>query len=214
MLVERVKGRDYHQSLVIPFTLLAIAPVFCISKSICIYITTLPVPLPHALHQLVHQYKSKTNRKRNNSRYTTFDNLSRMGLFQSILTLCPCSTPRKTVISPEVISHPYPLAPKYPGSHGPESRFRPNPLAHTNNNNPSGPYRQLESPTHSHAHSKTVSESTTSTAPQSPLSLGGTAMDGLGLGMRYGLGELRAPDRAYVLAERNSTVRSMGGDGE
>jgi hypothetical protein len=112
MLVERLKGRDYHQSLVIPFTLLAIAPVFCISKSICIYITTLPVPLPHALHQLVHQYKSKTNRKRNNSRYTTFDNLSRMGLFQSILTLCPCSTPRKTVISPEVISHPYPLAPK------------------------------------------------------------------------------------------------------
>jgi hypothetical protein len=36
------------------------------------------------------------------------------------------------------------------------------------------------------------------------------AFDGLGLGMRYGLGEIRAPDRAYVLAERNSTFTGTG----
>jgi hypothetical protein len=133
-----------------------------------------------------------------------------MGLFQSMLSLCPCSSPRKTVISPEVISHPYPLAPKYPRPTPTESRFRPHPLTNSNRS-ATGPYRQLESPTYSHAHSKTVSESTTSTAPQLPMTVtDGVAFDGLGLGMRYGLGEIRQPDRAYVLAERSSTYTGTG----
>ena len=39
---------------------------------------------------------------------------------------------------------------------------------------------------------------------------GGGAIDGLGLGMKYGLGELRMPDRAYVLSDRDTTMRSVG----
>jgi len=38
----------------------------------------------------------------------------------------------------------------------------------------------------------------------------GVAYDGLGLGMKYGLGEIRAPDRAYVLAEGNSAFTGTG----
>jgi len=38
----------------------------------------------------------------------------------------------------------------------------------------------------------------------------GGAIDGLGLGMKYGLGELRMPDRAYVLSDRDTTMRSVG----
>ena len=38
----------------------------------------------------------------------------------------------------------------------------------------------------------------------------GVAYDGLGLGMKYGLGEIRAPDRAYVLAERDSGFAGTG----
>jgi hypothetical protein len=41
----------------------------------------------------------------------------------------------------------------------------------------------------------------------------GMAFDGLGLGMRYGLGEIKAPDRAYVLAERNSAMVGTGTNG-
>jgi hypothetical protein len=135
-----------------------------------------------------------------------------MGLFHSVLSLCPCSTPRKVAISPEVISHPYPLAPKSKSRTTrptAESRFRPHPI-NPYNANWQGPYRQLESPSypHSHSHSKTVSDSTTSTTPQlgkpRPLSSDGRAIDGLGLGL--GNLNLRPPDRAYVLAERNLTV--------
>jgi len=38
----------------------------------------------------------------------------------------------------------------------------------------------------------------------------GVAFDGLGLGMKYGLGEIRQPDRAYVLAERSSAFTGTG----
>ena len=39
---------------------------------------------------------------------------------------------------------------------------------------------------------------------------GGGAIDGLGLGMKYGLGGLRMPDRAYVLSDRDAITRSVG----
>ena len=38
----------------------------------------------------------------------------------------------------------------------------------------------------------------------------GGAIDGLGLGMKYGLGGLRMPDRAYVLSDRDAITRSVG----
>lgn len=41
----------------------------------------------------------------------------------------------------------------------------------------------------------------------------GMAFDGLGLGMKYGLGEIRAPDRAYVLAERSTMMGTGTGTG-
>jgi len=139
-----------------------------------------------------------------------------MGLFHSVLSLCPCSTPRKAAISPEVISHPYPLAPQTRTTRPTtESRFRPHPINSNtaNSRHTQGTYRQLESPSHSHSHShshsKTVSESTasTSTAPRLPLQLtssDGRAIDGLGLGLGDINLNLRPPDKAYVLAERSS----------
>lgn len=39
---------------------------------------------------------------------------------------------------------------------------------------------------------------------------GGVAYDGLGLGMKYGLGEIGAPNRTYVLAERDSAFTGTG----
>jgi hypothetical protein len=144
-----------------------------------------------------------------------------MGLFHSIIRICPCSAPRRTAITPETISHPYPLAPKHAKRHGHEgsnsstatakSRFRPQ---------PDGVYRQLHSPVHS-KYSSDATGTTATTTTSTTMSAGQPLELGLGLGLGLGIGqggelgprEFRPPERAYILGDRRSGHDSTSGSG-
>lgn len=125
-----------------------------------------------------------------------------MGLLHSIISICPCSTPRRATITPETISHPYPLAPRHRHGGGQDhvdtrtqSRFRPE----------SGVYQQLNSP----SHSKTISDTTTSTAtPATTTDQPSRVGSGLGLGI-----DISPPERAYILAERTWSGGGSAGCG-
>lgn len=137
-----------------------------------------------------------------------------MGVLESIISWCPCTTrPPKPVISPDSISHPYPLLPK---PRPPNDRGHTHDHAHGHGIAPPKatfrPVSQIRSTAYQPLHSP-ASFSSAEAESADVRQRGPPQLSGLGLGIDPAMYSLRAPDRTYITADKDRIRGSVHGSG-